>query len=347
MKKTLLLHIGHHKTGTTTLQLAMKRAYEQGVMNNGSVHYCLAGRGGMLANHHLARLVRNPKLPTDGVGGWEAAAAEAKSVDADLFVISSEAFEGLAPGRVKNRLNQHFPDYHIKLVQYVRPHLSRLLSSYAQNSKTGQVTVSFDEYVDQIIDGGAFIYAKRLAEWRNCFEDAEFIVKPFVKRLLVNNDIVNDFCQNALGQKEDFLNSFVEAEANVSPSTEVLELIRLLAKELIEAGQEERNNKVERRVFAPLRNKFESIYPQTVRRGYSSEQLRRLVSHYASDAKEVDEYFFGGSTVLTDELKTTVPMEEGSSDVVCFSEQDNQIHEIYRASLVKLVKESDWFIKST
>lgn len=72
MVKKLILHIGHHKTGSTSLQLALRSAYESGALDDGDqFHYLKSGRGKTMAHHRLAKLITNPKMEDNDKGGVE------------------------------------------------------------------------------------------------------------------------------------------------------------------------------------------------------------------------------------------------------------------------------------
>lgn len=348
MKKKLLLHVGHHKTGSTSLQLALRSADDSGKLAKHKFHYCRAGRGKTMANHLLAKLVSDPQINVGDKGGWLEAAAEAASAEAEVIIISSEAFEGRSPQRVRKVLLEYFGEYDISIVQYVRPHLSRLLSSYTQKVKTGQIHMSFEKFVVFSMKREMFVYIPRLEEWSDCFPEAELIIRPFIREYLHAGDVVQDFCVNALKVEADFLSEFIQKEANSSPSYEVLALIAMYSSALVKDGKGKLSEKLEQKLFSTMRGKFSNIYPSDKSRkiGFSHEMLVELRDYYSKDAQDIDNSFFGGQKVFTNSLNNISAIEEGQGALLgqpVLDPRESAIHQAYKDLIINIVKESEWY----
>lgn len=346
LKKKLILHIGHHKTGSTSLQLALRAAYNDGELNGRHFHYCRAGRGSTMANHLLAKLVNKPDMGVGSKGGWKEAALEAEEVGSDVFIISSEAFEGVSSVKLSNLLREYFPGYDLSIVQYVRPHLSRMLSAYTQKVKTGQITMSFEKFIEFAMKKRLFIYLPRLAELRESFPNAEFIVRPFVRDHLHSKDVVSDFCVAALKSDSDYLSQYTSKEANLSPSQELLSLITLYSSKLSVDGNGELNTKLESKLFSNMRGRFSDIYPVNGNNklGFSVESLNQLKDFYADDASSMDDVFFSGEPIFTNALSTTKSIASHVKyDNLVPNSREEAIHMAYRDLMVDIVKASEWY----
>lgn len=278
-------------------------------------------------------------------GGWREAKLEADEVHSNTIIISSEAFEGRSAERVSKVLTENFGDYELTVIQYVRPHLSRLLSAYSQKVKTGQINLTLEEFVEHAMNKGLFMYAPRIKEWNNHFSDARFVVRPFVKKHLQDGDVVADFCVNGLGTEPDFLTKYSQASANKSPSLELLSLVSLYSTGIQGGGSGAPNEKLEQKLYSKLRNQFSEYYPagKSGALGLCSEQLSQLQDFYSEDAVELDESFFGGEPVFLEALVDHKPIT-GEAPILSeiIDAREYSIHKAYSELITGLLKDVNW-----
>jgi hypothetical protein len=145
----LILHIGLHKTGSTSIQHALVEHAE--CLERASVRYARSGRS-RRAHHPLwGELAKTPAPPG---GHWRDLLEELARYPRHRLVVSSENFSTLRPpqiGAVRDLVAAH----EVQIAAYLR-HPARLLpSTFAQAVKTGAFTGSFSAFFDA--------HAKRLS----------------------------------------------------------------------------------------------------------------------------------------------------------------------------------------
>lgn len=136
--KRAILHIGRHKTGTTSLQLVLQRQAEH--MARHGVCYPKTGRSSE-AHHDLARALLNhpsatavAKLRADLLRETEAA---------DTIVISSEAFQNIQDFEPLKALLDGFD---VTVVCYLREALAYCASAYAEEVKGSALYSDFETF---------------------------------------------------------------------------------------------------------------------------------------------------------------------------------------------------------
>jgi hypothetical protein len=143
---TRLLHIGPHKTGTTSLQNSI-RANREEILRQGVYYGAPEGR---LASNRIARsLLRLPfKNPDEVVGyeEWEDQVARVRASTAKRVIVSGEEFSFCETKEIRTLLNDLGRDQ-VHVVVSVRP-LAKVLPSQWQLDLRGSFTSgSFDEWL--------------------------------------------------------------------------------------------------------------------------------------------------------------------------------------------------------
>ena len=118
---------------------------------------------------------------------------------ADVAVVSAEAFSYVEPGALKEALETWLPDFQgrIRLISYVRPHASRLLSEFTERTKQGVFDGTLEEMHAFLKGKQTLVYAPRFSEWRATF-GAAFELRPMIRERLKDRDVVADFLDFAL-----------------------------------------------------------------------------------------------------------------------------------------------------
>ncbi len=187
MKKTIFLHVGFHKTGTSSIQFylhnnrtALKKTgliYPKSVLN-GNNHSILA--------NSIKSIYRDQKPNPH----YKRLKEEIENIDGDV-IISSECFmEELDPKLIKDSFRDF--DDTIKIVFYVRPQVQWIESLYGEVIKdssrryTGRI-----EYIREVRNG-KLNYFNVIENWRNTFQKENIIVREF-KQWEHSNDLITDF----------------------------------------------------------------------------------------------------------------------------------------------------------
>ena len=148
---TILLHIGPHKTGTTSLQNSV-RANRDEILRQGVYYGAPEGR---LASNRIARsLLRLPfKNPDEVVGyqEWEDQVARVRASTAKRVIVSGEEFSFCETREIRTLLNDLGRE-RVHVVVTVRP-LAKVLPSQWQLDLRGSFTSSsFDEWLGWTLD---------------------------------------------------------------------------------------------------------------------------------------------------------------------------------------------------
>lgn len=187
--KTLFLHIGRHKTGTTNLQFFLdKRDAELRALG---ICYPRAGRADprfvaprdAMAHHDMALLAKAPNI--ERLDAMRAALI-AETEPYEAVILSSEAFQNIADTRMLAMLLEGFD---VSVVCYLREHLSYCASAYAQEVQTSPLAADFRTYANWF---GAVLGLERfIARWNGFGSEA--IWRLYDRERLTDGDVVADF----------------------------------------------------------------------------------------------------------------------------------------------------------
>lgn len=186
----LIFHVGDPKTGSTSIQgyMSMFRARdpETGLWfppsdtpnpNHNSLRQCFRDPASVAPTYerHFGMLEEAP--------------------DNTVAVFSSEPMAQLPPGEILAAIPDWFMTserWDFRVLSYIRPHVSSILSGYQQSVKSGGTTLSLGEWIAKMPERAPRQYAKRVSAWRDGI-GARYIVRPFVRDELVDGDVVADF----------------------------------------------------------------------------------------------------------------------------------------------------------
>lgn len=338
----VVFHIGDFKTGSTTIQAALKVAHDA---DSEELHYCRSGRGDRYNHYNLIAEIKNenfiPKL-----GGWQALSEELRTIGSKQAVVSCEAFQGVSPDRIKSTIENNI-DTAYTVVVYFRPHISKLVSSYSQRVKTGQTVCSLDEFVRSSLKHGKYEYQKRATRLESLFGDTGLIVRPFVRSELTGGDVLNDFCIDCLGFKTNVLEPYSVAHENVSPSHDILQVVRAYSEQLDTHTNKKLCDNVEQQLFGDLREHLEPIYSNAhTKLGLKEETLQLLREEYMEDALKFDEMYCSGKSVFVDDLMDDKYLSGGEVSVQ-WDDREAKLHAAYRKVILQLVEETAWYRKAS
>jgi hypothetical protein len=185
MEKTVFIHIGPHKTGTTTIQVGLaineKSLRRQGVMapKSGRPYPNNAG------NHNLSWLLRIPNNP--GVrpefGTWKDFLEEIRNNPwAEKIILSSEDFCLLDKVAIR-KIRKYLSNFQVKVIIYLRrqddAHQS-LWVEFAKNRYNLPIIGSFMEWLEEN-DYAAknFNYLDIISKWAAVFPKENIILRLF------------------------------------------------------------------------------------------------------------------------------------------------------------------------
>jgi hypothetical protein len=181
-KRVCYIHIGPHKTGTSSIQSFLKENRAELLKHRYFVPESGANHG---AHHAIARKLCGQELRDHQ---QSAAANFARALDetpSDAVIISSEALEGLLKHRdYAETFFTRIRELNLepKLVLFVRNQSQRINSSYSSAVKTFRRSEPFELFVQGVTQGFGFRYSP-LIELADA-HDAELIARPFTRKTI-------------------------------------------------------------------------------------------------------------------------------------------------------------------
>lgn len=304
------LHIGTPKTGSTAIQLFGRDRAEY--LAGERVRFVTLGRRASF--NKLAKAMR--QQDEAAVESWaqtgEAGIREAAE-QADHVVVSSEMLStnGVDLGRLRD-LMPSLDQMPVNIVVYVRRQDRYLESFYKQRVKTGRFTGSLSEYIASRRDAYGD-YDRLIDRCTEAFPEARVYLRRFEKARMVQGSVVADLLA-LMGV--DALPSGVgkRQRANVAPSVEMLELLRLLRR----SGPYD---------LEKLRPVLQAHMPQAVgtSRLMTPAEARAVIDHYAETNETLRARFFPDDATLFDmsDLSDAAEQERAAAEV--FSDDQREI----------------------
>lgn len=327
--RKLLFHIGHHKTGSTSLQEAL--ATRRVTVKGRKILY-----PGRMAHNYLRRhfdaFIKTGTAPKGAAGfpSLDQISARMAGNGFDVAIISGEEFEGATPEDTQ-KVMQHFLLPHVTdhaVICYVRPHAARLLSSFAEQVKLGIVSNTLDQFVESTIKSGRFTYHPRLMKWENTFGN-HFKLRPMIRTQLSGGSVIQDFFETGLGP---------DCNANVQATGASNESLCLEDLVLLKTAQEhlsQRSRRLRHAMGWDLALAFADIArPQGpgTRLKLHKTLAERIRKSYLDDAIALDRDFFGDTPLMRQELDRAV--DEAIPQPQSFEPSDHFAPETLRAVAV-------------
>jgi hypothetical protein len=215
-----VLHVGRHKTGTSSLQWALAGASE--ALKDSGVLYLASGRKA-LAHHEVALALtrkRRQEAPTESrqfIAEFQEAMAKEAAGWQGKVLLSSEAFQNAVPAWV----GEVFRPSRTQVVVYLREQVDYLVSSYLQAVHARAIVDTLADFSERShIDYRVF-----LKKWSDVYGRAQINARVYARDQLLEGSIVSDFrqtCGIAVGLAEN------PRDQNPSIGGALLEIKRIL-----------------------------------------------------------------------------------------------------------------------
>lgn len=294
MKKTLYLHIGTNKAGSSAIQeFLVKHA-----PNLEQLGY-LYPNTGRISNAHYQisgslKIGVNPPKNGEKLSRQKAyrrLSAEVRDSNCPNVIISSEYFILCRnPDKVKN----FFRDYEPVIVVYLRRHDEWLESLYNQGVKTSPLDPKWGRTIEAFIDyvlnkkHQEFDFLKLLQPWAKTFGTQRIVVRPLETRQLAGGHVCSDFLDviNLTGSASFELPTH---KTNVSLDNDTVRLLDIIARTQI--SEMARKQLFSWLIAYQLRNR--ASINQTVPRQslLSPEQRQHLIDQNADSYSQVARIF--------------------------------------------------------
>jgi hypothetical protein len=178
----LIVHIGTHKTGTSSLQSFLSRAGER--LEANGIRYLQSARRAGKAHHELPWSVRGKNNASASV--WDEVRRELEANRGKKNVVSSEGFWFADPADVRQHMGE-IGD--VRIVAYLRRQDKYLQSLYKQAVMGGRRT-PFAEWLRFNQDRGDYLSV--IENWANQFGHSAIHIRPY-ERDGRTIDVVEDF----------------------------------------------------------------------------------------------------------------------------------------------------------
>ena len=239
MIKTLHLHIGTHKTGTTSLQRFLY-GNRSALADSGFVYptnslYFWAGECSHSFLAHALRTERPHYLPEavhyDRQTAYEALQQDCLRNRGKDMIISSEHFSLLYKNDDTKEIATQFQRLAdtVKVYVYIRRQDYAIEANYKQGLRSRAFHCDFETYVSNVLETefGRYDYASLLSIYRAQFGDENVVARVYAPDKLVNRSVVDDFLSLIGIQNSP---SFQQVpKTNSSLPAEMLEFLRHFA----------------------------------------------------------------------------------------------------------------------
>lgn len=249
----LYVHIGLHKTGTSTIQRFF-RLNSPLTERHGLVFPDL-GFDSRTHGGVIAALRDIEKGDSAGEAVFEAIDRLADA-DGRSFLLSTENFELMAPRRIEMFAERIRRRHDVRIFAYVRD-LTRLMPSvYAQRTKKGRNLRDIDTFFALTEDWKRFRFSELIGQWGAVFGWDKVRVRALEREALVGGDLVSDAVA-AVGLPASVIEEAPAATRetfNASPPWEAVETLRAIYAAVDAASLDwerlGRNKRVQRKTFS-------------------------------------------------------------------------------------------------
>lgn len=185
MSREIVLHIGRHKSGTSSLQhfLGARRPYLERL----GILYPRTGSANRIAHHALADACNTKSTGEDAIEPIIAGLKAELGLQHHMVLLSSEAFQNLSDLSRLARVIEALGIQRVRVICYVREHLDYAISGYRQMVHNQNRFMTFDAYAQRFTDPGGF-----LRRWGDL---GDLTLKWYDRKRLKNGDVIADFCE--------------------------------------------------------------------------------------------------------------------------------------------------------
>ena len=279
--RTLWIHIGTPKTGSTAVQRYSRKRNKY--LTSKGVDFLV--RRARASYNDLGIALRG-RAAADAAEIGETIKTRIAASEAETFVISSEMFTGGDPAMLRDviAMDERFDT---KIVAYFRRQDRYFESNYKQKMKTGKVAPGFDNYLAKF-GTAAGEYGRIVDLWQSALSEAEFHIRLFEPARFPKGDVIRDF-MGLLGLDIEADDKLPSGEtANPTPDIDMLDLMQIVARL---PGLDART------VF---RSKPVAEQPRFKGRAMSNAEARGILAQFEDENEALRARFFPDEDVLFD-----------------------------------------------
>lgn len=172
----IFIHIGTHKTGTTSIQNILFSNKDE--LKNKNILYPSSGCTNTKAHHNLVYQSAKSWKYKEAFGGWRELENEVSRMKPESVVLSAENFSGYFKNKkVIDDIKSFCESIEATpvIVACIRPQVDYIDSIYSQNCATGYEKRKYAEYVMESLSDPAFDFESILGRWFDEFSDVRLI----------------------------------------------------------------------------------------------------------------------------------------------------------------------------
>lgn len=219
--KKLFLHIGFHKTGTSSLQEYLNQNREALQAHN--VFYPESFKSHFPGNVDLSWAFNKSPPAWSTVNDenkefiFDFYKQQIENTDCDNIIISSEDFVLLdtQPSTIQN-IKDYFVEFDVQVIAYLREPIDFMASLYCHAVRSRSVAFSLKKYIAEVYSFRSADYSLRLLPWTRVFGKENIIVKKYEPSEFVNNSLMCDFF-DAINIELTLENTLKRANVGVHP----------------------------------------------------------------------------------------------------------------------------------
>lgn len=189
--KTIYLHIGLGKTGTTAIQVYLAKNCHKLLKSGLRYIQCAGGINGdghqKFAKSFIQDVPEYMLLTNDEKSSQNDVADEINSCKEDLILLSSENFQLSEPSELLSFFSGLNHDYKINIILFVRSQDELAESEYNQIIKVRQEHRPFFEYINNEFDGN---FMNVVSKWERVFSKKNIICQVYKAN---ENSVIKDF----------------------------------------------------------------------------------------------------------------------------------------------------------
>lgn len=232
MKKKIYIHIGPHKTGTTTIQFSMN--FNKNALLKKGVYYPDSGlvSDSLPGHHNLAWELSGNYRFSENHGTWSDLTAELARSNFESVILSSEDLCALPRDKIL-QIHDYLADYDVFIVTYARRQDQRLQSAWSEKIKSikdDSVWLSFPDYLAQAdYNFPYYDYYALYQKWSDIFGKSKIIVRV-LERSQLHGTLFHDFLITCgIANPEKYADS---DDMNLSPGIKTIIINQELKKRL-------------------------------------------------------------------------------------------------------------------
>ena len=239
MSKTLFIHIGHYKTGTTALQIFLERSAallaQSGfeypdIWKHNSKHSAFAFS--LLRAAGVEKIMFDYRDPTPPRAMWGNLFDHIQASRHPNVLISSEEFMRIgqfpkAAEILQNVLNTRPADLQVKAIAYLRDPGSHVASWHNQLIKMNFPVADINAALDGDIEDIHYDYRRALEPWMTLLGRENVILRPYIRDFDNPAALHYDLCAS-VGIHADDGAITVQKDPNPRFDDRVIELVRLM-----------------------------------------------------------------------------------------------------------------------